>query len=195
MSIRWARSSCRRCWPWAASVCSAGPSRCPVNTARLRSPRNQGVLVLWPGRLHQCAAGRVGAVVFIAVFRPTVLPNRYASHSRPEIVFFFSLGNIGLMALQPGADPAARRFGALRAPAAGALLADLSAHPAVHDAHHHGIGPAQLLPGVPTDPSRWPSTTSTTGGPACSTAGTEAQLPQPGPAVGRSRPMASAALV
>src|SRR6202030_2531252 len=38
------------------------------------------------------------------------------------------------------------RLGALRTPPAGAPLADLPALPAVHDAHHPGSGPAELLP-------------------------------------------------
>ena len=61
MSIRWERSSCRRCWPWVGSVCSVGPSRCPSTRRSCVSPRNQGVLVVLGRAVHQCAPGRSAA--------------------------------------------------------------------------------------------------------------------------------------
>jgi Zn-dependent protease len=69
----------------------------PVNTARLRSPRNQGVLVALAGPFTNALLAALGALLFIASFRTTAL--RTGVLSLPaEIVFFFSLGNIGLMA-------------------------------------------------------------------------------------------------
>jgi Zn-dependent protease len=69
----------------------------PVNTARLRSPRNQGVLVALAGPFTNALLAALGALLFISSFRTTAL--RTGVLSLPaEIVFFFSLGNIGLMA-------------------------------------------------------------------------------------------------
>jgi Zn-dependent protease len=69
----------------------------PVNTARLRSPRNQGVLVALAGPFTNALLAAIGAMLFIEFFRPTVL--RTGVLSLPaEIVFLLSLGNIGLMA-------------------------------------------------------------------------------------------------
>jgi len=68
----------------------------PVNTLRLRSPRNQGVVVSLAGPFTNAVLAGVGAVIFIAFFRTTVLTNQ--AFSLPaEIVFLFSLGNIGLL--------------------------------------------------------------------------------------------------
>jgi Zn-dependent protease len=68
----------------------------PVNTARLRSPRNQGVLVSLAGPATNAILAGIGAVVFIELIRPGlgggVLP------LGAQIVFLFSLANIGLMA-------------------------------------------------------------------------------------------------
>jgi len=69
----------------------------PVNNARLRSPRNQGVLVALAGPFTNALLAGVGAVIFIAYFRNTVLQTQVLSLPA-EIVFYFSLGNIGLMA-------------------------------------------------------------------------------------------------
>jgi Zn-dependent protease len=69
----------------------------PVNTMRLRHPRNQGVLVALAGPLTNALLAAVGALLFIAFFRTAAL--RSGSLSVPaEVVFYFSLGNIGLMA-------------------------------------------------------------------------------------------------
>jgi Zn-dependent protease len=69
----------------------------PVNNARLRSPRNQGVLVALAGPFTNALLAALGAMLFIASFRNTAL--RTGVLSLPaEIVFFFSLGNIGLTA-------------------------------------------------------------------------------------------------
>jgi Zn-dependent protease len=69
----------------------------PVNTGQLRSPRNQGVLVSLAGPFTNAVLAGIGAVVFIAVFRSNALAT--GSLSIPaQIVFYFSLGNIGLMA-------------------------------------------------------------------------------------------------
>jgi Zn-dependent protease len=69
----------------------------PVNTARLRSPRNQGVLVALAGPFTNAVLAGLGAWLFIGSFRDTAL--RTGVLSLPaQIVFLFSLGNIGLMA-------------------------------------------------------------------------------------------------
>jgi Zn-dependent protease len=69
----------------------------PVNNTRLRSPRNQGVLVSLAGPFTNALLAGLSAWLFIAVFRDTALATQ--SLSLPaEIVFLFSLGNIGLMA-------------------------------------------------------------------------------------------------
>jgi Zn-dependent protease len=69
----------------------------PVNTSQMRHPRNQGVLVALAGPLTNALLAGLGAIVFIAVFRSTVLQTGALSLPA-QIVFFFSLGNIGLMA-------------------------------------------------------------------------------------------------
>jgi Zn-dependent protease len=69
----------------------------PVNTGRLRHPRNEGVIVSLAGPFTNAVLAGLGAAVFIAVFRAAAL--RTGVLSLPaEIVFYFSLGNIGLMA-------------------------------------------------------------------------------------------------
>jgi Zn-dependent protease len=69
----------------------------PVNTARLRSPRNQGVVVALAGPFTNALLAGGAAALFIAEFRDTAL--RTDTLSLPaEIVFYLSLGNIGLMA-------------------------------------------------------------------------------------------------
>ena len=69
----------------------------PVNTLRLRHPRNQGVLVALAGPATNALLAGLGAVLFIAFFRTTVLQTGVLSLPA-QIVFLFSLGNIGLMA-------------------------------------------------------------------------------------------------
>lgn len=69
----------------------------PVNNARLRSPRNQGVLVALAGPFTNALLAGLSAWLFISVFRDTTLATRTLSLPA-EIVFLFSLGNIGLMA-------------------------------------------------------------------------------------------------
>jgi Zn-dependent protease len=69
----------------------------PVNTAHLRSPRNQGVVVALAGPAMNAVLAAIGAVIFIAFFRTTVLATETLSIPA-QIVFYFSLGNIGLMA-------------------------------------------------------------------------------------------------
>ncbi len=70
----------------------------PVNTARLRHPRNQGVVVALAGPATNGALAAISAVIFAVVFRSTVLANDGALSLPAQIVFLFSLGNIGLMA-------------------------------------------------------------------------------------------------
>jgi Zn-dependent protease len=67
----------------------------PVNTARLRSPRNQGVLVSLAGPATNVLLAILGAFVFISVFRNTALQTGVLSIPA-QVVFLFSLANIGL---------------------------------------------------------------------------------------------------
>jgi Zn-dependent protease len=73
----------------------------PVNTVRLRSPRNQAVLVSLAGPFTNLVLALIGALVFIVFFRTTF--NATASASlQPSVlsrlVLFFSVVNVGLMA-------------------------------------------------------------------------------------------------
>ncbi len=69
----------------------------PVNTAHLRSPRNQGVLVSLAGPFTNLVLAGLGAVVFIEFFRANAVLTGSLSLVA-QVVFYFSLGNIGLMA-------------------------------------------------------------------------------------------------
>jgi Zn-dependent protease len=69
----------------------------PVNTAQLRSPRNQGVLVALAGPATNAILAGIGAELFITFFRTTAEQTGVLSIPA-QIVFLFSLGNIGLMA-------------------------------------------------------------------------------------------------
>src|ERR1700722_17392238 len=66
----------------------------PVNTSRLRSPRNQGGLVSLAGPATNVVLAAIPAVVFIKVIRPT-LPFG-ALPFWPEGVYLFGLANVGL---------------------------------------------------------------------------------------------------
>jgi Zn-dependent protease len=73
----------------------------PVNTARLRHPRNQAVLVSLAGPLTNLVLALIGAFVFVAVFRTTFNATVNASMTPSvlsRVVLFFSVANIGLMA-------------------------------------------------------------------------------------------------
>jgi Zn-dependent protease len=73
----------------------------PVNTANLRSPRNQGVLVSLAGPLTNLILAIIGAFLFIAFFRTTFNAAAFAGASPSvlsRVVLFFSVVNIGLMA-------------------------------------------------------------------------------------------------
>jgi Zn-dependent protease len=67
----------------------------PVNTARLRSPRNQGVLVSLAGPATNVLLAAIAAVVFIKFIRPT-LPAFGSIGIGPEVVYFFGLANVVL---------------------------------------------------------------------------------------------------
>ena len=73
----------------------------PVNTVRLRSPRNQAVLVSLAGPLTNLILALIGAFVFIAFFRTTFNATANAA-LQPSVlsraVLFFSVVNVGLMA-------------------------------------------------------------------------------------------------
>ena len=84
--------------PAVMVIASAGvfgwPKPVPVNTSRLRSPRNQGVLVSLAGPATNVVLAAIAAVVFIKVIRPT-LPFG-ALPFWPEVVYLFGLANVGL---------------------------------------------------------------------------------------------------
>ena len=90
----------------------------PVNTARLRSPRNQGVLVSLAGPLTNAVLAGVFAVVFIEFVRADLLRDRSTSPSLGPGHLLLRPGQRRPVRLQHDAGAAARRFGALRAAAA-----------------------------------------------------------------------------
>jgi Zn-dependent protease len=69
----------------------------PVNTARLRSPRNQGVLVSLAGPATNLILALIGAFIFVASFR-TTFNATYTPSVLARVVLFFSVANIGLLA-------------------------------------------------------------------------------------------------
>ncbi len=69
----------------------------PVNTTRLRSPRNQGVLVSLAGPATNALLAAVFGLVFVHFVRPGVLSSGSFS-TGAEIVFYASLVNVGLCA-------------------------------------------------------------------------------------------------
>jgi Zn-dependent protease len=69
----------------------------PVNTVRLRSPRNQGVLVSLAGPMTNLILALIGAFVFIAFFRTTFNAS-YNPSVLSRAVLFFSVANVGLTA-------------------------------------------------------------------------------------------------
>ncbi len=72
----------------------------PVNVARLRSPRNQGVLVALAGPAMNAVLAALGAVLFIVLFR-TSFNTAELHFGTPSlasrIVLYFGVANIGLM--------------------------------------------------------------------------------------------------
>jgi len=73
----------------------------PVNTARLRHPRNQAVVVSLAGPFTNLVLALIGAFGFVAVFRTTFNTTVNASMTPSvlsRVVLFFSVANIGLMA-------------------------------------------------------------------------------------------------
>src|SRR5580692_12668900 len=69
----------------------------PVNTARLRSPRNQGVLVSLAGPLTNAILAAIFAVIFIGFVRTTLLATRDFT-TFDQVIFYASLVNVGLCA-------------------------------------------------------------------------------------------------
>ena len=67
----------------------------PVNASRLRSPRNQGVLVSLAGPATNAAIAAIAAVVFIKVIRPG-LPAVGQISTGAQIVFYIGLVNVWL---------------------------------------------------------------------------------------------------
>jgi Zn-dependent protease len=69
----------------------------PVNNARLRSPRNQGVLVSLAGPATNVLLALIGAFIFVAVFR-TSFNASFNPSVVSRVVLFFSVANVGLAA-------------------------------------------------------------------------------------------------
>ncbi len=67
----------------------------PVNVAKLRRPRNEGVLVSLAGPLTNALIAAVAAVVFIRVIRPG-LPSSGVIPTGAQIVFYIGLVNVWL---------------------------------------------------------------------------------------------------
>jgi Zn-dependent protease len=67
----------------------------PVNTGRLRSPRNQGVVVSLAGPAVNAALAAVFGLVFVHFSRAAVLSSGNFS-TGAEIIFYASLVNVGL---------------------------------------------------------------------------------------------------
>jgi Zn-dependent protease len=84
--------------PALLSLASAGvfgwAKPVPVNTSRLRSPRNQGVLVSLAGPATNAVIAAISAVVFIKVIRPGLPPVGFPIGA--EIVFYIGLVNVWL---------------------------------------------------------------------------------------------------
>ncbi len=69
----------------------------PVNTGRLRSPRNQGVVVSLAGPAVNAALAAIFGLVFVHFSRAAVLSSGTFS-TGAEIIFYASLVNVGLCA-------------------------------------------------------------------------------------------------
>jgi Zn-dependent protease len=69
----------------------------PVNTGRLRSPRNQGVVVSLAGPAVNAALAAIFGLVFVHFSRAAVLSSGNFS-TGAEIIFYASLVNVGLCA-------------------------------------------------------------------------------------------------
>jgi Zn-dependent protease len=67
----------------------------PVNTGKLHSPRNQGVLVSLAGPATNAVIAAISAVVFIQVIRPS-LPTFGVIPTDAQIVFYIGLVNVWL---------------------------------------------------------------------------------------------------
>ncbi|HEY2214629.1 MAG TPA: site-2 protease family protein [Acidimicrobiales bacterium] len=64
----------------------------PVNTARLRSPRNHGVLVSLAGPATNAVLAAIAAVLFLKVLHPSGVLG-----TLDQVVFYFGLANVTLM--------------------------------------------------------------------------------------------------
>jgi|SRR6185437_13031090 len=73
----------------------------PVNVSRLRSPRNQGVLVSLAGPATNAVLAAIFGLIFVQVFR-SGLPAGFSTvgqwSTAAQVVFFASLVNVGLCA-------------------------------------------------------------------------------------------------
>ncbi len=70
----------------------------PVNVGRLRSPRNEGVLVSLAGPLVNVVLAALFAELFIHVARPNLVPNTALAQwsTSAQIMFFAGVVNVGL---------------------------------------------------------------------------------------------------
>ena len=110
----------------------------PVNPNRLRNPRRDMLLRL-AGRARRRTSLLMVAAAFVArsLYQPAVRRRdlRSTQLSLPvQIALSFAVVNLFLGAVQPPADPAARRRGAARAGAAARVAARLVPLPALRDA-------------------------------------------------------------
>src|ERR1700722_7320097 len=69
----------------------------PVNQARLRSPRNQGVLVSLAGPTMNIVLAVISGLVFVAAFRSSFNAT-FEPSVLSRVVLFFSVANVGLAA-------------------------------------------------------------------------------------------------
>jgi Zn-dependent protease len=67
----------------------------PVNVGRLRSPRNQGVLVSLAGPMTNALLAAIFGVAFVHLVRPGVLSSGTFS-TTAQVIFYASLVNVGL---------------------------------------------------------------------------------------------------
>jgi Zn-dependent protease len=69
----------------------------PVNVGRLRSPRNEGVLVSLAGPATNAVLAAIFGVIFVQFVRPGVFASQHFSVGA-QIIFYASLLNVGLCA-------------------------------------------------------------------------------------------------
>ena len=116
----------------------------PVNVGRLRSPRNQGVLVSLSGPAVNAALAAIFGVLFVQFVRPGVLSSGTLS-TGAQVVFYASLVNVGLFVFNMIPVPPLDGSVLFERLLPTRVLADLPQVPPVHDAHPARPRDAQLL--------------------------------------------------